>query len=342
MAQIEQRESGYWQARIRRKGYEPVSQTFEFEKDAKAWARAVERDMDLGIYVPVSRAQRITFEELATRFETEFAPEHYKGSAWKHKLAALRQRLGKLFLVALTSQVVADYRDARLSDPDSRYKKEPASAPRISPATVKSELDLLSKMLDVASKEFSIPLPAGNPVNGIRKPKNGKPRDRRLTADEWARLEAECRASRNAMLWPAVQLSVETAMRQGELLALQWRNVDKKRLYALLLDTKNGEDRAVPLNKRALAVLDGLTRDIKGRVIPIDRMTLYKAFERACERAGIEDYTWHDLRHEALSRLAERGDLSVLEMAAVSGHKTLQMLKRYTHLQAEKLAQKLG
>jgi len=69
---------------------------------------------------------------------------------------------------------------------------------------------------------------------------------------------------------------------------------------------------------------------------------LYKAFERACHRAQINDLTFHDLRHEALSRLAERGDFSVLELAAVSGHKSLQVLKRYTHLQAEKLARKLA
>ena len=71
-------------------------------------------------------------------------------------------------------------------------------------------------------------------------------------------------------------------------------------------------------------------------------MTLHHAFNAACIRAELENYTWHDLRHEALSRLAERGDFSVLELAAVSGHKTLQMLKRYTHFQAERLAVKLG
>lgn len=342
MAQIEQRESGYWQARIRRRGYPAVSQTFELEKDAKAWARAIEREMDLGTYVPVSRAQRITLEELALRFESEFAPSHYRGTAWKHKLAALRNRLGPFFLAAITPQVVGDYRDARLLDPDPRYKKNPAAAPRISAATVKSELDLLSKMLDVAGKEFAIPLPAGNPVSGVRKPKNSKPRERRLSADEWSAFERECLASRNPLLWPAVQLSIETAMRQGELLALNWGNVDKRRRYAMLENTKNGEARAVPLTSAALKVLEDLPRDLKGRVVPTDRMTLYKAFERACERAGIKDYTWHDMRHEALSRLAERGDLSVLELAAVSGHKTLQMLKRYTHLQAETLAKKLG
>jgi integrase len=98
----------------------------------------------------------------------------------------------------------------------------------------------------------------------------------------------------------------------------------------------------VPLSSAALAALESMPRALDGRVIPQQRTTLYKAFEAAVKRAGIEDYTWHDLRHEALSRLAERGDLNVLEIAAVSGHKTLQMLKRYTHLQAENLAQKLG
>ena len=134
-------------------------------------------------------------------------------------------------------------------------------------------------------------------------------------------------------------------MRQGEMLSMEWQHFDKKRKLILLLDPeliKTEEPRAVPLSPDALAALEALPRAIRGRIMPISRMTLYKAFERACARAGISDYTWHDLRHEALSRLAERGDFDVLELAAVSGHKTLQMLKRYTHLQAEKLAKKLA
>lgn len=102
------------------------------------------------------------------------------------------------------------------------------------------------------------------------------------------------------------------------------------------------EARAVPLTSRALEVIEGLPRSTTGKVFPVERLTLYHAFIAACKRAKIENYTWHDLRHECLSRLAERGDLSVLELSAISGHKTLQMLKRYTHLQAESLAKKLG
>jgi len=134
-------------------------------------------------------------------------------------------------------------------------------------------------------------------------------------------------------------------MRQGELLSLTWMQVDIKRHLALLTDTekiKNEEPRAVPLSSAALAVLKTLPRTVSGVVLPVERLTLYHAFRYACNRANIKNFTFHDLRHEALSRLAERGDFSVLELAAVSGHKTLQMLKRYTHLQTEKLARKLG
>lgn len=345
MAHIRQVPSGWWQALIRRKGMPNESKTFPYKEDALAWAREIESDIDRGAHTKRSIAERTLFSDLAKQFETDFAPHHYRGKAWKYKLAALKDRLGEYSLVALTPPLIAKYRDDRLADPDPRYKKDQEKAPRISSATVKSELDLLSKILDVAQKEFGIALPAGNPVLGVRKPKNGKARDRRLLAEEWEKLEEECRRSQNPWLYPALRLAVETGMRQGELLQLEWRNVHINRKLAMLPDPekiKTGEPRAVPLSPAARATLEGLPKNIKGRVIATDRMTLYKAFGRACARAGIDDYTWHDLRHEALSRLAERGDLSVLEMAAVSGHKTLQMLKRYTHLQAEKLAEKLG
>ncbi|MEI2706567.1 MAG: site-specific integrase [Ilumatobacteraceae bacterium] len=158
-------------------------------------------------------------------------------------------------------------------------------------------------------------------------------------------LTVEIDASRNPYISAAFQLSVETAMRQGELLQVTWRDVDLKRKFIMLSDPdriKNEEVRAVPLSSKAVAVLKGLPKTIKGPVLPVARLTLYHAFMYARDRAGIKNFTWHDLRHEALSRLAERGDFNVIELAAVSGHKTLQMLKRYTHLQAEKLAQKLG
>lgn len=342
MATIRQLESGGWQAVVRKKGSPAAYQSFPKRADAIEWAAEVERAISRGTYLPRLAAERTTFDDVATRFAEEFAPHHYRGESWARKLASLRARLGAYSLAALTPQLVGKYRDDRLKDRDSRYKKDPAKAPFVSPATVKGEIDLLSKVLDVAAKEFCIPLPAGNPVLSTRKPKGAKARDRRLTADEMTALMRECRASGNTWLAPAVVLSIETGMRQGELLSLDWKNIDRERRVALVGPGKTDEPRGVPLSSSGLEALQGLPRALSGRIIPIGRMTLYKAFERACKRASIGDFTWHDLRHEALSRLAERGDFTVLEMAAVSGHKTLQMLKRYTHLQAEKLAAKLG
>ena len=341
MASFRQRNSGYWQAIIRRKGYPDESKTFRTKTEAEAWALQVEASIERGGFVSSAAAERTTFDDLADDFEKDFAPHHYRGEAWKHKLKALRARLGDLALTAITAKVVTAYRDARLKDPDPRFK-DPKTAPRLSGATVKTEIDLLSKILDVAQKEFGIALPAGNPVYGVRKPAGGKGRDRRVSDAEWTSLMKECEASGNAWLLPAVKLAVATAMRQGEILNLAWKDVDIAQKMALLRETKNGEARAVPLSSDAVAVLKSLPVNIKGLVFPMPRRTLYSAFTRACERAGIAGLTFHDLRHEALSRLAERGDFSVLELAAVSGHKTLQMLKRYTHLQATKLAEKMG
>ena len=342
MATITKRGDYSWRVQVRRKGMPNLYKTFNYREDAEKWARQIEAELDRGLFMDRRDAERTTFAELASRYAEEYAPHHYRSAGWKFKLKHLRGFFGHYALSAITPKLVTSFRDSRLQAPDPRFRTDSANAPRISPGTVKMELDLLSKVFDVASKEFGITLPNGNPVARIRKPKDSSRRERRLSPDEEHRLHEECRTYRNAWLLPAVMLAVETGMRQGELLALEWRHVNLSRRVALLPMTKNGEARAVPLSPTAVEVLQALPRDIKGVVLPIGKMTLYNAFQMACQRAGLLDFTFHDLRHEALSRLAERGDFSVLELAAVSGHKTLQVLKRYTHLQAEKLAQKLA
>lgn len=341
MAVFEQRESGWWQAKIRRKGYPSQSKTFRTKLDAQVWARGIESGIDKGTHVSTAAAEKTLFKELAAKFSTEFAPFHYRSTAWKHKLARLVDRLGTHSVASMTADKIALYRDQRLTDPDPRFS-DAVKAPRISGATVKSELDLLSKVLDVASKEFRITLPTGNAVALIRKPANNPSRERRLTTDEFHKLLAACDRSTNRWLKPALLLSVETAMRQGELLSLNWDNVNFEKRIAYLKMTKNGEARAVPLSSRAIELLKSIPHAAGNRVILVEKQSLHSVFKTACRRAKIEDFTWHDLRHESISRYAERGDFSILELASISGHKTLQMLKRYTHLQAEKLAAKMG
>ncbi len=341
MAQFEQRESGGWQARIRRRGYPKASKTFRTKAEAEAWARSVETEMDKGAFVSVSEAERTTFKDLVMRFREEFAPKHYrarddKKEAWRFQCDRLEEFFGDYALIAIDQKLVARFRDQRLK-PAAGSDWKP-----VGEATVRKEVFMLSKIVGFAQTECGIALPRGNPVEKIRKPAEGKARERRLNAKEWERLEAQLKRSRSPYLWPAVQLAVETGMRQGELLGLRWEHVDQQRNLALIPETKNGESRVVPLSSKAVSVLKALPRAISGVVFPVARLTLYHAFVAAAKRANVENFTFHDLRHEALSRLAERGDFSVLELAAVSGHKTLQMLKRYTHLQAEKLAKKLG
>ena len=339
MATFRKRESGYWQAIIRCKGWPDESKTFRTKTEAEDWARNVETDIKRGAYQSTSDSEHTTLGELIARFEKEFAPLHYrtredKKEAWRFQCARLDEALGAYSLAAIDQKLVAKYRDGRLAGGADR--------PAVGESTVRKELYMLSKILGFAEAECGINLPRGNPVDKIRKPSEGSGRDRRLTDEEFKALKAQCSNSRNRHLLPAFRLAVETAMRQGELLTLLWEIVDVKNRVALLEMTKNGEARAVPLSKEAGAVLAALPRSIDGVVFPVERMTLYHAFSAACRRAKLGDFTWHDLRHEALSRLAERGDFSVLELAAVSGHKTLQMLKRYTHLQASKLAEKMG
>lgn len=341
MATLRQRESGYWQAIVRRRGRPQESRTFGTKSEAREWARQVEALMDKGVFQSSSEAERTTFSEIIDRFIKEFAPAHYRPredskEAWRFQCARLKETLGPYSLAAIDQKLVARFRDERLNPPPSSNRKG------VSESTVRKELYLLSKVLGFAETECGILLPRGNPITRIRKPSESKPRDRRLTPEEWDRLALQCQRSRNKLLYPALTLAVETAMRQGELLALRWENIDFSRRIAMLLQTKNGEVRAAPLSSRAIDTLKSLPRQISGVVLPVERMTLHHAFNAACIRAELENYTWHDLRHEALSRLAERGDFSVLELAAVSGHKTLQMLKRYTHFQAERLAVKLG
>lgn len=175
----------------------------------------------------------------------------------------------------------------------------------------------------------------GNPVLAVRKPAPGKARDRRLLPDEEKRLLGECAPVLKAI----ILFALETGMWRGEIQKLRWKDVELIKCTAQLLDTKNREDRTIPLSSRAIAVLKGLPRNINGKLFP--GTDISHSFTAACKRAAIKDLRFHDLRHEATSRFFEKG-LNPMQVSAITGHKTLQMLKRYTHLRAEDLAKLLG
>jgi integrase len=152
------------------------------------------------------------------------------------------------------------------------------------------------------------------------------------------------RPGRTPLLKQLVILAIETGMRRGELLGLQWEHVQfAKRIVHLPL-TKNGESRDVPLSRRATDTLAALSKNRQPNadlVFPMSGNSVRLAFEHLRARAKMSNFHFHDLRHEAITRLFERG-LNIAEVSAISGHKELKMLQRYTHLRAIDLVSRLG
>ncbi|MCD6527291.1 MAG: site-specific integrase [Desulfuromonas sp.] len=322
MASIRKRGPYQWQVKIRRKGYPVQSKTFETEDDAKKWSRLIESEMDRGVFCSQAEAEKTTLDEALERYLREITPEKKGARQEKSRINILRQsELAPRFLASIRGTDVAKYRDERL---ETR-----------SPITVNNELIVLSHLFTVARKEWGLE-GLRNPVSDIRKPKQPAGRDRRLQPGE----EEKLLAAASAQILPLIVMALETAMRQGELLSIRWKDVNLKQRTIFLSDTKNGENRSVPLSTTAIATLKKIPRDISTPLVfPV--LGVSRKFSLACKAAEIVDLRFHDLRHEATSRLFEKS-LNPMEVASITGHKTLQMLKRYTHLRAEDLAARLG
>ncbi|HEY9826494.1 MAG TPA: site-specific integrase [Stenomitos sp.] len=327
MATITKRATGY-QVQIRRRGFPTVSKMFDTKRDAEAWSRMNETQMDQGIYLDRSEADRTTLGEILQRYKREVTP--LKKSAENENIRIDRlvrdESLCQYKATALTGKLFAEWRDRR--------------SQQVTGSTVNREIDILSHAINTARKEWGIHI--SNPVEMIRRPKHNKSRERRLSVDEESKLLLQLQTkTRNPWIKHVVVFAIETGMRRGEILSLTWSNVDLNKRVARLVDTKNGEGRSVPLTLKATALLQALPRSIDGRVFATTAEAVKLAFARAVERAKIDDLHFHDLRHEGVSRLFEKG-LNVMEVASISGHKTLQMLKRYTHLSSDQLLAKIG
>jgi integrase len=348
VAYIEKRANNQWQARVRRKGFPPETKTFNSRADAEEWATHLESEMKRGVYVSRAEAERTLLSEALERYEREVSrfkkgheEEKYRIGKWK------RHKLAKSSLAALRPTDFAKYRDERLAEGAAT-------------STVRLELAVISHLCTVATKEWGIPII--NPIANIRLPKVQNTRERRLIADEetWLLEAVTSPAGTRSNNWikPIVIIALETAMRLGEILSLRWEHVDLKSQVAHLPATKNGTTRDVPLSTKAVTTLSNLPRSIDGQVFPTTQSALKQSWQRAVERARkayvaeceknqstvhekfLTNLHFHDLRHEATSRLAEK--LALHELMKVTGHKDTRMLARYYHPRAENLAKKLG
>ena len=326
---------------IRKRGWPTTIKTFRTKRDAQDWARRTEDEMVRGVYIDRAGSDRLLLGHALDRYLREVSSTKRATTAYAegHKSKALKESLGEYSLAAITPDLVAQYRDKRLEAGKSNN-------------TVRLELALLSHLFTIAIKEWRVGL-FYNPVANIRKPSPGKGRDRRLTTDEEITLFKACDKHSNPMLGWIARIALHTGMRAGEIKSLTRSQVDLDKRTVHLAETKNGSSRTVPLTRQATEVFRAA---LNNPVRPLDTDLIFwgepgrdgirrsyefrPAWSRILKKVDIKGLRFHDLRHEAVSRLVEAG-LGDQEVSAISGHKSMQMLKRYTHLRAEDLVVRL-
>lgn len=338
MATIEKRsgrgETAY-RVKVRLKGHAPQSATFTRKTDADKWAAKIETEIREGRHFKTVAARRHTLAELIDRYIIGVLPSKKDAAQQARQLNWWKARLGHCLLSDLSAPLLAEQRDALLCEP--RRSDKPRS-----PATVNRYLAALSHVFTVAVQDYG--WIDANPLLKVSRGKEAAGRVRYLSDAERDRLLTACKANSNADLYPAVVLSLATGARRSELLTLRWAQVDFVRGNLTLLETKNGERRALPLGDLARELLKtrAKIRRIDTDLVfpgrpPTRPAQLRHAWQTALHVAGITDFHWHDLRHSAASYLAMNG-ASLQEIAAVLGHKTLAMVKRYAHLSEQHTA----
>jgi len=343
MASIVKRGDFSFQATIRRSGYPTKTKTFQTKSDAIKWARMIERDIDRGTWQDSSLAEKITLGSLLNRYKNEITSGKKSAAIEVIKInAILREPICGKVMSAVSSADIASWRDTRLKT--------------VKGATVNRELAIITHAIEIGRKEWGINI--DNPCKLVRRAPTSSPRNRRLVGSEYSYLMKALSVTKNIYVKPMVILAIESAMRRSELLSLEWTNINLEKRTAYLPATKNGTHRFVPLSSLSADVLRNLAKSDSIKVFPITMETFKQAYVRAIARAKnyyiadciatgntpcpkfMSDLRFHDLRHEGASRFFELG-LNVMEVASITGHKSLQMLHRYTHLRAEDLALKL-
>lgn len=378
MANFRKRGELQWQARIRRKGYPDQVKTFNTRAEAEEWARAIEHQIDRGAFVSRAEAEATTLYEALGRYEREVTV-HKNGEEaeksvlriWKGTELALRT------MPAIRSADIAKLRDEWLKTlkPATVLRRLQLLSHVFNIARKEWGMESLSNPLELVRK----PQPNNARTRRIVAVKQAdtwevgeeaadQESSRDTPDDELARVIA---ATGSSFLPAIIRLAVETAMRRGEIVGLRWEHIDLQDRVAHLPKTKNGEQRDVPLSSKAVAVLEALmpeenenekeddeAEEDDSRVFKIRGDAVTRAFERAVERARkayedeckaakvrpdskyLVDLRFHDLRHEATSRLA--AIFPMHELTKITGHKDPRMLMRYYHPRAKDLAKRLA
>lgn len=334
MAAIESRRTDdgslSYRVKVPLKGHPAATGTFQRLTDAKRWAQSTEAAIHEGRYFKTAEAKRHTLGALVDRYIKEVLPIKPKNASNSGQhLVWWKSKLGAYALADVTPALIVKYRNDLLATTTRRGTK-------MANGTVVRYMASLSHAFSLAVKDWQ--WIDDSPLRKVTKPKEPRGRERFLSDSERDALLQACQASTSRFLYTVVVLALSTGMRRGEIMALRWPQIDLANGRILLFETKNDTSRAVPLAGMALAMMSDLAkvRRIETDLVfygeagdqPVD---LTKPWTTALARAQVTNFRFHDLRHSAASYLAMNG-ATTIEIAAVLGHKTLQMVKRYSHL----------
>ena len=320
--------------KVRLKGRSPEFATFSRMTDAKRWAHSTEAAIREGRHFKTAEAKRHTLEEVIDRYLKEVLPLHPRNASnTKRHLAWWKSQLGSLLLSDIGPAKVVESRTLLQTEPIQTGKSKGKLK---SNATVLRYLASLSHAYTIAMKDWA--WVDDNPVLKISKPRAARGRERYLSDAERQALLAACKQSTSKFLHPVVVLAISTGMRRGEIMNLRWSDVDMQRGQIILTKTKNDTSRALPLVGLAKELLQKIhdSHPAANAYIfygndPQKFVDLTQPWKTALARAKLTDFRFHDLRHTTASYLAMNG-ATTMEIAAVLGHKTLAMVKRYSHL----------
>jgi len=326
-----------YRVRVRLKGHPTERATFDRLTDARKWAASIESSIREGRHFKTAEAKKHTLAEMIDRYLRDVLPtksDSMQGDLWT-QLGWWKEKLGDHLLSDVTPALIAEHRDLLLREVGERRKKR-------SPASVVRFMAALSHAYTIAMKEWG--WIDDNPIKKVQKPREPRGRVRFLDDEERRKLLEACKNSKEPFLYLVVVLALSTGARKSEILSLTWGDIDLQRKVAILHKTKNNERRALPLAGPALKGIKALAgiRRIDTRLLFPDGsgkkpIQFRAAWDRALKETNIEDFKFHDLRHSAASYLAMSG-ASLAEIAEVLGHKTLQMVKRYSHLSEQHTA----
>ncbi|MDD5463320.1 MAG: site-specific integrase [Methylococcales bacterium] len=321
----------YYTVQVRLKGYPPQTETFNRITDAKKWAIVTEAAIKEGRHFKTAEAKKHTLAELVDRYIKDVLPRKPKKAIDKtQQLTWWKERLGYYVLAEVTPALIVQYRDELSNGITYRGIQR-------TPATVVQYMLALSHAFTIAVNEWG--WLEDSPMRKVKNPTPSRGRVRFLDDEERDKLLKACKDSSNEWLYMVVILALSSGMRKAELFNLKWQDVNLKDGFLILHETKNRERRRVPLAGLGLELLrqHAKVRRLDTPLLfpsnkdPLRPIDLKRPWLDALSKAEITDFHWHDLRHCTASYLAMNG-ASLAEIAEVLGHKTLSMVKRYSHL----------